>query len=119
MKGTARAGTDPEALRSDPKQRAENLMIVDLLRNDLSRLSKPGTVKVPALFEIETYPTVLQMTSTVVGEIEGGLGGIDLAQTIFPCGSVTGAPKIRAMEIIASLEAERRGPYTGSIGRVA
>ena len=66
MKGTAAAGTDPETLRSDPKQRSENLMIVDLLRNDLSRLSKPGTVKVPALFEIETYPTLLQMTSTVV-----------------------------------------------------
>ncbi|HEX8306810.1 MAG TPA: aminodeoxychorismate synthase component I, partial [Allosphingosinicella sp.] len=119
MKGTAPAGSDPEALRSDPKQRAENLMIVDLLRNDLSRLSKPGTVKVPALFEVETYPTVLQMTSTVVGEIEDGLGGVDLLETVFPCGSVTGAPKIRAMEIIASLERERRGPYTGSIGRLA
>jgi para-aminobenzoate synthetase/4-amino-4-deoxychorismate lyase len=119
MKGTAPAGSDPEALRCDPKQRSENLMIVDLLRNDLSRLSKPGTVKVPSLFEIETYPTVLQMTSTVVGEIEHGLGGVDLLETIFPCGSVTGAPKIRAMEIIASLEGERRGPYTGSIGRLA
>lgn len=119
MKGTAPAGTDPEALRGDPKQRSENLMIVDLLRNDLSRLSKPGTVKVPALFEVETYPTVLQMTSTVVGELEDGLGGVDLLETIFPCGSVTGAPKIRAMEIIASLEGERRGPYTGSIGRLA
>lgn len=119
MKGTAPAGSDPEALRSDPKQRSENLMIVDLLRNDLSRLSKPGTVKVPALFEIETYPTVLQMTSTVVGELEDGRTGVDLIETIFPCGSVTGAPKIRAMEIIASLEGERRGPYTGSIGRLA
>ncbi|HYW15367.1 MAG TPA: aminodeoxychorismate synthase component I [Allosphingosinicella sp.] len=119
MKGTARAGSDPEVLRSDPKQRSENLMIVDLLRNDLSRLSKPGTVKVPALFEVETYPTVLQMTSTVVGELEDGRTGVDLVDTIFPCGSVTGAPKIRAMEIIASLEGERRGPYTGSIGRLA
>ncbi|MGZ8285604.1 MAG: aminodeoxychorismate synthase component I [Allosphingosinicella sp.] len=119
MKGTAPAGSDPEALRSDPKQRAENLMIVDLLRNDLSRLSKPGTVKVPALFEVETYPTVLQMTSTVVGELEDGRTGVDLVETIFPCGSVTGAPKIRAMEIIASLEEERRGPYTGSIGGLA
>jgi para-aminobenzoate synthetase/4-amino-4-deoxychorismate lyase len=119
MKGTAAARSDPEALRNDPKQRAENLMIVDLLRNDLSRLSKPGTVKVPALFEIETYPTVLQMTSTVVGELEDGLGAVDLLRTIFPCGSVTGAPKIRAMEIIASLEGEKRGPYTGSIGRLA
>ncbi|HEX8513970.1 MAG TPA: chorismate-binding protein, partial [Allosphingosinicella sp.] len=119
MKGTAPADSDPEALRSDPKQRSENLMIVDLLRNDLSRLSKPGTVKVPALFEVESYPTVLQMTSTVVGELEDGLGGVDLLETIFPCGSVTGAPKIRAMEIIASLEGEGRGAYTGSIGRLA
>jgi para-aminobenzoate synthetase/4-amino-4-deoxychorismate lyase len=119
MKGTAPAGSDPEALRSDPKQRSENLMIVDLLRNDLSRLSKPGTVRVPALFDVETYPTVLQMTSTVVGELEEGRSGVDLVETIFPCGSVTGAPKIRAMEIIASLEGERRGPYTGSIGRLA
>ncbi|HEX8625988.1 MAG TPA: aminodeoxychorismate synthase component I [Allosphingosinicella sp.] len=119
MKGTAPAGSDPEALRSDPKQRSENLMIVDLLRNDLSRLSKPGTVRVPVLFEVETYPTVLQLTSTVTGELDDGLGGVDLLETIFPCGSVTGAPKIRAMEIIAALERERRGPYTGSIGRLA
>jgi para-aminobenzoate synthetase/4-amino-4-deoxychorismate lyase len=119
MKGTAAAGSEPEALRNDPKQRAENLMIVDLIRNDLSRVSKPGTVRVPALFEVETYPTVLQMTSTVVGELEDGRGGVDLIQTIFPCGSVTGAPKIRAMEIIAGLEGEQRGPYTGSIGRLA
>ncbi|HET9639397.1 MAG TPA: aminodeoxychorismate synthase component I [Allosphingosinicella sp.] len=119
MKGTAAAGSDPEALRGDPKQRAENLMIVDLLRNDLSRVSKPGSVKVPALFEVETYPTVLQMTSTIVGEIEGGLDGVDLIGAIFPCGSVTGAPKIRAMEIIAGLEREQRGAYTGSIGRLA
>ncbi|HEX8574031.1 MAG TPA: aminodeoxychorismate synthase component I [Allosphingosinicella sp.] len=119
MKGTAPAGSDPEALRGDPKQRAENLMIVDLLRNDLSRLSKPGTVRVPALFEVETYPTVLQMTSTVVGTLEEGRDSVDLLRTIFPCGSVTGAPKIRAMEIIADLEGEQRGPYTGSIGRLA
>jgi para-aminobenzoate synthetase/4-amino-4-deoxychorismate lyase len=119
MKGTAPAGSDPEALRSDPKQRSENLMIVDLLRNDLSRLSRPGTVRVPALFEVETYPTVLQLTSTVTGELEPGRDGVDLLETIFPCGSVTGAPKIRAMEIIESLEVERRGPYTGSIGRLA
>ena len=119
MKGTAPAGSDPEALRGDPKQRAENLMIVDLLRNDLSRVSKAGTVKVPALFEVETYPTLIQMTSTVTAELEDGLGPVDLLGTIFPCGSVTGAPKIRAMEIIAGLEREQRGPYTGSIGRLA
>jgi para-aminobenzoate synthetase/4-amino-4-deoxychorismate lyase len=119
MKGTAPAASDPEALRGDPKQRSENLMIVDLMRNDLSRVSKPGTVKVPALFEVETYPTLLQMTSTVVGELEEGRDAIDLIGAIFPCGSVTGAPKISAMEIIHRLEAEQRGPYTGSIGRLA
>jgi para-aminobenzoate synthetase/4-amino-4-deoxychorismate lyase len=119
MKGTAPAASDPEALRADPKQRAENLMIVDLLRNDLSRVSKPGTVKVPTLFEVEHYPTVLQMTSTVTSELEDGVGPIELIEAIFPCGSVTGAPKIRAMEIIAGLEGEERGVYTGSIGRVA
>ena len=119
MKGTAPAGSDPEALRGDPKQRAENLMIVDLLRNDLSRLSKPGSVEVPALFEVEAYPTLLQMTSTVTAELEEGRDSVDLLGTIFPCGSVTGAPKIRAMEIIAALEREQRGPYTGSIGRLA
>ncbi|HYD38092.1 MAG TPA: aminodeoxychorismate synthase component I [Allosphingosinicella sp.] len=119
MKGTAPAGSDPDRLRADPKQRAENLMIVDLLRNDLSRLAKPGTVEVPALFDVETYPTVLQMTSTVTAELEEGRDSIDLVEAIFPCGSVTGAPKIRAMEIIAELEREQRGPYTGSIGRLA
>ncbi|HYE26863.1 MAG TPA: aminodeoxychorismate synthase component I [Allosphingosinicella sp.] len=119
MKGTAEPGSDPDALRADPKQRAENLMIVDLLRNDLSRVSRPGTVKVPALFEVETYPTVLQMTSTVVSRLEAGRDSVDLLRAIFPCGSVTGAPKIRAMEAIAALEGEQRGPYTGSIGRLA
>jgi len=127
MKGTAerRAGraedeTAARGLREDPKQRAENLMIVDLLRNDLSRVSKPGTVKVPELFAVETYPTVHQMTSTVVAELEEGLGPLDVIEAIFPCGSITGAPKIRAMEIIAGLEEGRqRGVYTGSIGRVA
>jgi para-aminobenzoate synthetase / 4-amino-4-deoxychorismate lyase len=126
MKGTARRAADAaadaatiEALRADPKQRAENLMIVDLLRNDLSRVSRPGTVKVPQLFAVETYPTVHQMTSTVVSEIEEGLDAVDVLEAIFPCGSITGAPKIRAMEIIAGLEPEPRGAYTGAIGRVA
>jgi para-aminobenzoate synthetase/4-amino-4-deoxychorismate lyase len=119
MKGTAPAGTEAAQLRRDPKQRAENLMIVDLIRNDLSRVSKPGTVKVPELFAVETYPTVLQMTSTVTAEIEEGHGPIDLIEAAFPCGSVTGAPKIRAMELIAALEPDPRGVYTGSIGRVA
>ena len=119
MKGTAPAGGDPEALRGDPKQRAENLMIVDLIRNDLSRVSKPGTVKVPELFAVECYPTVQQMTSTVTAELEDGVDAVDLLLATFPCGSVTGAPKIRAMELIAGLEAGPRGVYTGSIGALA
>jgi para-aminobenzoate synthetase/4-amino-4-deoxychorismate lyase len=119
MKGTAAAGSDPEALRSDPKQRAENLMIVDLIRNDLSRVSKPGTVKVPELFAVERFPTVLQMTSTVITELEEGIGPVELLHATFPCGSVTGAPKIRAMEIIEGLEADPRGVYTGSVGALA
>jgi para-aminobenzoate synthetase/4-amino-4-deoxychorismate lyase len=126
MKGTAVRGRDAaedaaaaEALREDAKQRAENLMIVDLLRNDLSRVSKPGTVKVPALFEIETYPTVHQMTSTVVSELQEGRDAVDMIEALFPCGSVTGAPKIRAIEIIAGLEAEPRHVYTGSIGALS
>ena len=126
MKGTAARGGDPAAddaairtLTQDPKQRAENLMIVDLLRNDLSRVSRPGTVKVPALFAVETYPTVHQMTSTIVSEAEAGIGPWEVVEAIFPCGSVTGAPKIRAMEIISQVETGARGPYTGSIGRVS
>ena len=123
MKGTAaRAGDDAaavEALRHDPKQRAENLMIVDLLRNDLSRVSKTGTVKVPSLFAVETYPTVHQMTSTVVSELEEGRDAVNVLEAIFPCGSVTGAPKIRAMQIIDALERGPRAAYTGSIGSLS
>ena len=126
MKGTAVRRRDPQEdaaavaeLREDPKQRAENLMIVDLLRNDLSRVSKPGTVRVPSLFAVETYPTVHQMVSTVTAEINDGLGPVDVIEGIFPCGSITGAPKIRAMEIIAGLEDGPRGAYTGAIGRIA
>jgi para-aminobenzoate synthetase/4-amino-4-deoxychorismate lyase len=91
-------------------------MIVDLLRNDLSRLSRPGTVKVPELFAVETYPTVHQMTSTVVAGLEEGVGPVQVIRAIFPRGSVTGAPKVRAIEIIDGLEPGPRGPYTGSIG---
>ncbi len=118
MKGTAPPGAAPASLRDDPKQRAENLMIVDLLRNDLSRVSKPGSVEVPELFKIETYPTVLQMTSTVTSELDDELGPVDLLEAIFPCGSITGAPKIRAMEIIHRLERGPRGVYCGAVGRV-
>ncbi|HEV2867510.1 MAG TPA: chorismate-binding protein, partial [Allosphingosinicella sp.] len=106
-------------LRDDPKQRAENLMIVDLLRNDLSRVARPGTVKVPELFRVETYPTVLQLTSTVTASLREKAGPVELIEAIYPCGSITGAPKIRAMEIIHALEAGPRGVYCGAIGRVA
>ena len=118
MKGTAPAGSDPARLRDDPKQRAENLMIVDLLRNDLSRVAAPGSVEVPKLFAVETYPTVLQMTSTVTARLDHNLGPIDLLRAIYPCGSITGAPKIRAMELIAGLETEPRGVYCGAIGTI-
>ncbi len=122
MKGTvARAGDDATeitSLVSDPKQRAENLMIVDLLRNDLSRVAEPGSVAVPQLFKVETYPTVHTMTSTVTAQLREELGAVDTLKAIFPCGSITGAPKIRAMEVIDAIETDRRGIYTGSIGRI-
>jgi para-aminobenzoate synthetase/4-amino-4-deoxychorismate lyase len=123
MKGTAARGETPAAdaeaarhLAVDPKERAENLMIVDLLRNDLARVARPGSVTVPRLFEVETYPTVHQMTSSVIARLADGLGPVDALRTLFPCGSVTGAPKIRAMEVIAEVEDRDRGPYTGSMG---
>jgi para-aminobenzoate synthetase / 4-amino-4-deoxychorismate lyase len=122
MKGTAARGDDDAAaiatLLSDPKQRAENLMIVDLLRNDLSRVGEAGSVAVPHLFEVETYPTVHQMTSTVTAQLRQGLEAADALKAIFPCGSITGAPKIRAMEVIGEVESSARGAYTGSIGRI-
>ena len=125
MKGTAARGADPDSdraavalLRDDPKQRAENLMIVDLLRNDLSRVAVPGSVAVPDLFRVETYPTVHQMTSTVTATLAPSRDAIDVLRALFPCGSITGAPKIRAMEAIRSVEASARGVYTGSIGRI-
>lgn len=123
MKGTAKRGrtTGEDAaisatLRSDAKSRAENLMIVDLIRNDLSRIATPGSVKVPALYEVETYPTLHQMTSTVTAAAPEGLTPSALLAALFPCGSVTGAPKVRAMEIIAELEKAPRGVYCGAIG---
>lgn len=126
MKGTAERLADPEAdalarqtLQSDPKQRAENLMIVDLLRNDLSRVSAPGSVRVPTLFSVETYPTIHQMISVVEGQARAGLGPMDVVRALFPCGSITGAPKLRAMEVIAQVERFGRGLYTGSIGYIA
>jgi len=125
MKGTAVRHTDAAAdvaavtaLMTDAKQRAENLMIVDLLRNDLSRVAVPGSVKVPALFEVESYPTVHQMTSTITAKLRADLAATDVLRALFPCGSITGAPKIRAMDIIAEVEPVPRRAYTGSIGRI-
>jgi para-aminobenzoate synthetase / 4-amino-4-deoxychorismate lyase len=125
MKGTARRMSDPAqdaaaaaALHADPKQRAENLMIVDLLRNDISRVCDAGSVAVPDLFRIESYPTVHQMTSTVTGALQAKCDAVDLIEAIFPCGSITGAPKIRAMEVIEEVECGARGLYCGSIGRI-
>ena len=93
-------------------------MIVDLLRNDLSRVARSGSVEVPDLFTVESYPTVHQMISTVTAELRDGADAIDLLRAIYPCGSITGAPKIRAMEIIDAVEARPRGLYCGSIGRM-
>lgn len=125
MKGTAPRGVTPEedgairtALANDAKQRAENLMIVDLMRNDLTRVAAPGSVQVPELFKVETYPTLHTMVSTVSARLAPEVGIGDVLGATFPCGSVTGAPKIRAMEVIGSLEPDARGPYTGSIGRI-
>lgn len=125
MKGTAPRHADPardaEAaarLLASEKDRAENLMIVDLLRNDLSRVATPGSVRVTDLFRIESYPSVHQMTSTVRAEIAPGLDAVDIIRAIFPCGSITGAPKIRAMELLRTFEAGPRGIYCGSIGRI-
>ena len=125
MKGTARREADPagdaraaERLAADPKSRAENLMIVDLIRNDLSRVAVPGSVAVPALFEVERYPTVHQLTSTVTAELASGRDAIDVLAATFPCGSITGAPKLRAIEALAAIEGGPRGVYTGAIGRI-
>ena len=123
MKGTIRRGRtldEDRALREelahDPKNRAENLMIVDLLRNDLSVCCRPGSVTVPSLYETEPYQSVTQMTSTVEGRLQNDAGLADLLRALFPCGSVTGAPKRRAMRIIRDLERAPRGVYCGAIG---
>ncbi len=123
MKGTAERGRtltedqeQAEFLSNDLKNRSENLMIVDLLRNDLGRLAKTGTVKVLRLFTVERYETLFQMTSTIEAQMKDGIKLGELCRALFPCGSVTGAPKLRTMEIIRSLEKEERGVYTGSIG---
>ena len=124
MKGTRRRGRDAAEdaalaaeLAASPKDRAENLMIVDLMRNDLSRVAAPGSVRVESLFGIESYPTVHQMVSTVRARIAPQTGAVELVRALFPCGSITGAPKIRAMELIAQVERDARGAYCGAIGR--
>jgi para-aminobenzoate synthetase/4-amino-4-deoxychorismate lyase len=123
MKGTARRGRttreDREIadwLTNDPKNRSENVMIVDLVRNDLGRIARAGSVRVEKLFEVERYPTLWQMTSTVSAELRPQVGFYDVFRALFPCGSVTGAPKVRAMQLIAELEGAPRGVYTGAIG---
>jgi para-aminobenzoate synthetase/4-amino-4-deoxychorismate lyase len=125
MKGTAARGATPQddaaqraGLLASAKERAENVMIVDLLRNDLGRLAPPGQVRVDALFETEAYPTLWQMVSTVAAELPGA-GLADLFGALFPCGSITGAPKISAMQKIAELEQTPRGLYTGTLGWLA
>lgn len=116
MKGTGKVGEmSPSFLKNDPKNRAENLMIVDLLRNDLGKISIPGSIKVPDLFEVEQHGDVLQMTSTVEAKAHQNLTLLELLQAIFPCGSVTGTPKKKTMEIIQALESEPRGLYCGAI----
>lgn len=126
MKGTAPRSTDSEtdrqlgeALHASEKNRAENLMIVDLLRNDLGRLARPGSVRADPLFSLEKYPSVWTMTSTVQAEIAPETSLAEILKALFPCGSVTGAPKIAAMKRIQETEAEPRGLYCGSVGWLA
>lgn len=125
MKGTAPRDPDPErdhanaeGLARSEKDRAENLMIVDLMRNDLSRIAEPGSVATKALFRIETYPAIHQMTSTVTARLAPDAGFSSIVRAIFPCGSITGAPKIRAMQILETIERAPRGVYCGAIGRI-
>jgi len=116
MKGTAPLSASAHWLRHDMKNASENVMIVDLLRNDLGRICLPGSVKVKKLFEVEKYETLLQMTSTVTGKLQKGINIFDMVKSLFPCGSVTGAPKIQSMKIIRTLEKGPRNIYTGAIG---
>jgi para-aminobenzoate synthetase/4-amino-4-deoxychorismate lyase len=116
MKGTAPRETDPQRLHDDPKNRAENVMIVDLLRNDMSRVAATGSVHVPALFSVEPYASVWQMTSTIEARVRPGVVFADIFRALFPCGSITGAPKYRTMQLIDEIESTPRGLYTGAIG---
>ncbi|MBS1822696.1 MAG: aminodeoxychorismate synthase component I [Acidobacteria bacterium] len=126
MKGTMPRGLDIDGdvaqaarLAADEKNRAEHIMIVDLLRNDLGRICRMGSVRVEELFAVERYRTLLQMTSTIAGQMRAGLGWYEVFRALFPSGSITGAPKIRTMEIIRELERSPRGVYTGAIGHIA
>ncbi len=126
MKGTAPRGATPRDderevadLLARDKDRAENLMIVDLLRNDLARVARPGSVRVPRLFEAERYATLVQMTSTVTADLRPEAGLADVLRATFPCGSVTGAPKRRAIEVLRTLEDSPRGAYCGAVGYAA
>ncbi|MBJ2157806.1 aminodeoxychorismate synthase component I [Variovorax sp. IB41] len=125
MKGTAPRGATPaedeamaQRLRTVPKERAENVMIVDLIRNDLSRIAQPFSVRVPRLFHAEALPTVWQMTSDVEAKVRDGISLADVFAALFPCGSITGAPKVGAMRMIRALEPEARGVYCGAVGVV-
>ena len=118
MKGTAPPSQSAAGLRASTKDRAENLMIVDLLRNDIARVARQGSVRVPELFTIETFATVRQMTSTIIGETVPGMDLATIFAALFPCGSITGAPKIAAMQAIAALETSPRGAYCGALGVV-
>jgi para-aminobenzoate synthetase component 1 len=123
IKGTRARSPDPEAdaraaqaLAASDKDRAENLMIVDLMRNDIARVCVPGSVRAPQLFGVETFSNVHHLVSTVTGQLAEDKSIFDLIAASFPPGSITGAPKVRAMEIIAELEGESRGPYCGALG---
>ena len=126
MKGTVARGATREEdqarvawMQGSAKNRAENLMIVDLLRNDMSRISELGSVKVPQLYAVESYATLHQMVSVVEAQMRAGVGIAEVFEALFPCGSITGAPKIRAMQILRGLEAGARGAYCGAIGWIA
>src|SRR5690606_23371980 len=125
MKGTRPRGRTEaedralaEELAASVKDKAENLMIVDLIRNDLSRVAEAGSVRVEKPFAVESYPTVHTMVSTVCATLREGQAAMDVIRALFPCGSITGTPKIRAMELIDEVERDARGPYCGAIGRI-